>query len=122
MLDVPGVTLSPQGNVLVSTLAFNTHSSCEACSLFGCWRSAGFVLAFALCFLGWSLLTYAQDPHCDRDLEKLAERRLPHDDRRYRLGGDRCEGKYIEQVSSSTLELVSFTSAFADYSLVFRPI
>ena len=85
--------------------------------MFRCWRSAGSVLAFALCFLGWSLLAHAQDTHCDRDLEKLAERRLAHDDRRYRLRGDRCEGRYIEQVSSSTLELVSFTSAFADYSL-----
>ncbi len=80
-------------------------------------RSAGPVLAFALCFLGWSFPTDAQDRHCDPDLEKLAKKRLGDNLQRYRLRSYRCEGIYIGQVYGSTLEIVSFTSAFADYSL-----
>lgn len=80
-------------------------------------RSAGPVLAFALCFFGWNFSAEAQDRHCDPELEKLAKKRLGDDLQRYQPRSDRCEGIYIGQVSGSTLEIVSFTSAFADYSL-----
>ena len=74
------------------------------------------VLAITVCVFGWSFPADAQDTHCDLELKKLAMR-LGDNPQRYQLRSDRCEGRYIEQVIGSTLEIVSFTSAFADYSL-----
>lgn len=55
---------------------------------------------------------WPQMPHCDTHLIQ-PENNLYG----YRLRGDRCEGQYAQQVTSTTLLVVSFTSVFEDYNL-----
>lgn len=56
------------------------------------------------------LLSGAQLGPCDPELAAPAGN--PYG---YRLRGERCEGVYIQPVSSSALVIASFTSAFEDY-------
>ena len=63
----------------------------------------------ALFFLLW-MSAGAQQDLCDKSL--VASRQNPLG---YRLRGDRCEGLYAQDVSGSTLHLVSMTESFEDY-------
>jgi hypothetical protein len=51
----------------------------------------------------------SQDP-CDPNLHQISDNPLG-----YKLRGDRCEGIYIQPVSSSSLLLASFTSLFENF-------
>ena len=54
----------------------------------------------------------AQESHCDSNLSPLVGDPLG-----YRLRGDRCEGRYIKEMASTTLLIASLTSFFEDYDL-----
>ena len=59
-----------------------------------------------------SLPVYAEDSPCDPDLKSPENH--PY---RYIRRGDRCEGSYIQEVSSTTLLVASLTEFFEDYDL-----
>jgi hypothetical protein len=64
-------------------------------------------------FASWlSLPVYAQDSLCDAFLS--APKNHPYG---YIRRGDRCEGIYIQEVSSTTLLVASLTEFFEDYDL-----
>ena len=69
--------------------------------------------AMLLCLcLSLSFAVSAADSPCDPDLpQKLS------DPLAYTLRGDRCEGRYIQEVGSTILSVLSLTTAFADYDL-----
>lgn len=54
----------------------------------------------------------AQENPCDPDLDQSTTDQLG-----YHLRGDRCEGRYIQDVGSTILFLVSFTESFEEYDL-----
>lgn len=71
------------------------------------------VLLFFLVFqFAQPLPVFAQGDPCDPDLDQSATDQLG-----YRLRGDRCEGRYIQEVGSTILFLVSLTEFFEDYDL-----
>ncbi len=72
-----------------------------------------FILLFFLLFqLVQPLPVYAQENPCDPDLDQSATDQLG-----YRLRGERCEGRYIQEVGSTILFPVSLTEFFEDYDL-----
>ncbi|TVM02784.1 MAG: hypothetical protein CV087_08605 [Candidatus Brocadia sp. WS118] len=54
----------------------------------------------------------AQESTCDPDLKVSTNHPF-----RYAPRGNRCEGIYIQEVSSATLSIISFTKYFEDYDL-----
>jgi len=62
-------------------------------------------------WLPCSIQLYAQD-RCDPSLPVVPNNSLSYHDL-----GDRCEGIYIQQLGSTTLQLVSFTKSFEAYNL-----
>ena len=62
--------------------------------------------------LSLPIMVSAQESYCDPHLN--AARGHPYE---YRIRGDRCEGIYIEEVSSTTLMVVSLTESFEEYDL-----
>ncbi len=58
------------------------------------------------------LPVFALDDHCDPYLKAPANHPYGYSPR-----GNRCEGIYIQEVSSTTLSVVSFTEFFEDYDL-----
>jgi hypothetical protein len=76
-----------------------------------------YMLSLALLFLlvfqfAQPLPVFAQEDPCDPDLDQSATDQLG-----YRLRGDRCEGRYIQEVGSTILFPVSLTKFFEDYDL-----
>ncbi len=59
-----------------------------------------------------TVTAFAQENPCDPDLDPLSKNPL-----RYELRGDRCEGLYHRNKTSSILSLVSLTEFFEEYSL-----
>lgn len=71
----------------------------------------------AACHIGlWASIAlsasaaHAAPEHCDRSLPAP-----PNDAYAYRDRGDRCEGRFIREVGSTTLLMASFTSVFEAY-------
>ena len=74
-----------------------------------------FIAMIALLFLLFSQFfgpVFAQQDPCDPDLEQSVTDQLG-----YRLRGDRCEGRYIQEVGSTILFAVSLTESFEEYDL-----
>jgi len=70
-------------------------------------------LAFFL-MLFWSaecLTKLSAQSNCDSNLTKLSNGPLEYKDR-----GDRCEGIYVKEVGSTTLQIVSLTESFGEYN------
>jgi hypothetical protein len=63
-------------------------------------------------FFSHPLPVFAQQDPCDPDLEQSTTDPLG-----YRLRGDRCEGRYIQEVGSTVLFVVSLTESFEEYDL-----
>ena len=70
-------------------------------------RAASLLVVFVLA----TTAAVAEPMLCDASLTVLAGH--PHG---YRLRGDRCEGVYVEEVSGTSLKIVSFTEWFEDFN------
>jgi len=67
------------------------------------------LISMLILSFGLQIFIFAQTKHCDQNLYPR-----PTDPLGYRLRNDRCEGRYIQDVSA-TLLLASFTESFEDY-------
>lgn len=73
-----------------------------------CWMHLSLVLLLILA----GPMPAADSEHCDPHLESRADDPLG-----YRPRGDRCEGRYIQEVANTTLLVASFTESFEGYDL-----
>ncbi len=74
--------------------------------------SCMFSLILLLLLFAEPLPVSAEDNPCDPEIEQSTTDQLG-----YRLRGDRCEGRYIQEVGSTILSAVSLTEAFEEYDL-----
>lgn len=61
--------------------------------------------------IGNVFLVFAQEDFCNQNLMN------PDDPLGYKLRTDCCEGKYVQDVDSTILRMVSLTESFEDYDL-----
>jgi hypothetical protein len=75
------------------------------------YQAIGFTLFFILSLSTECLTKLFAQSNCDSNLTKLSNGPLSYKDR-----GDRCEGIYVKEVSSTTLQIVSLTESFGEYN------
>lgn len=68
------------------------------------------LISMLILSFGIPIFIFSQTNPCDQNLHPR-----PTDPLGYRLRNDRCEGRYIQDVSSTMLLLASFTESFEDY-------
>ncbi|MEO6330206.1 MAG: hypothetical protein ABIO55_14835 [Ginsengibacter sp.] len=76
------------------------------------YKIVGFTSLFVVFFSCGCILNILAQTNCDTSLTKLSAGPLGYKDR-----GDRCEGIYIKEVGSTTLQVVSLTEYFGQYNL-----
>ena len=75
------------------------------------YQAISFTFFLLFCLRADCLTKLFAQSNCDSNLTKLSSGPLGYKDR-----GDRCEGIYVKEVGSTTLQIVSLTKSFGDYN------